>query len=99
MRISIRQLKRIIKEQIEESGEDRDDWADERINADRQGREPSEREEPLRGMGGGLVVDDRMVAKVKKDILQLVSLEERPEVSDLIDELIELVESKNTGRV
>lgn len=42
MRISIRQLKRIIKEQIEESGEDRDDWADERINADRQGGEPSD---------------------------------------------------------
>jgi hypothetical protein len=43
MRISIRQLKQIIKEQIEESGEDRDDWAEERINADRQGLEPSER--------------------------------------------------------
>lgn len=90
MRISIRQLKRIIKEQVEEStkgGSIYDDYED-------SGREPSEREEPLRGMGGGLVVDDRMVAKVKKDILQLVSLEERPEVSDLIDELIELVESK-----
>jgi len=40
MKLTIRQLKTLIKEQIEESGEDRDDWADERINADRQGQEP-----------------------------------------------------------
>lgn len=43
MKLTIRQLKRLIKEQIEESGDDARDWAEERINADRQGQEPSER--------------------------------------------------------
>ncbi len=43
MKLTIRQLKRLIKEQIEESGDDARDRAEERINADRQGQEPSER--------------------------------------------------------
>ena len=82
MRISIRQLKQIIKEQVEEGWSDKEDFGPRGPALPRERGRESQR--------GGWTDKDRnpKVAKLKKNILQLVDGDDRPDVSDLIDKLI-----------
>jgi hypothetical protein len=82
MRISIRQLKQIIKEQVEEGWSDKEDFGPRGPALDLSKGRESQR--------GGWTDRDRnpKVEDLKQQILQLVDGDDRPDVSDLIDELI-----------